>query len=300
MASSTEDKGVLDALAQQLQGMVEPVPWTDDVGKLSHNLMEWAQSTVDRCRFGLFVLTPDDRWGGQVNGNVLLELGLFIARHGLGRAFIVTTPDTPVAPDLAGILTARFDRSLFQTDPSSALRSVVRQVREEIPRRRTLGDEIQGPWMEVKTVGKKEGPYALVCFYFERCELRVKGRSFGKDGVQRLEWPHELNHCWVPKERDEVFHTFDAEYEQGRYRALGVTRFRFEKDRRRGDGYFVVHGAGGIKEGQVNFSLRRVTDELLASCGLPPEFDFDNREACETLIQAVMKSSSPTSRKGRL
>lgn len=298
LASSMKDKPVLSALAEQLKGLVEPIPWTDDIGKLSRNLMEWAQSTVDRCRFGLFVLTSDDRWGGQANGNVLLEFGLFAARHGLGRAFIVTTVETPVAPDLAGILTARFDRAQFEVDPARALAPVVRQVREEIPLRLTLEDEIQGPWIEFKSVGRKEGPYALVNFLFDQGELKLEGRSFGPDGRQRLEWPHELNRCWVPKARDEVFHTFDGEYNQGQHKALGVSRYRFEKDREHGDGYFVVHGAGGIKEGQIGFALQRVTNELLAKLGLPLEFDFGDRKACEALIQAVIKS--PIFRRARV
>ena len=106
VASSARQEPVVQALAAQLEPFAIPDPWVDGQAELGKSVLQWALSKVDGCSYGIFVFAPDERWGGQINGNVLLELGLFIARHGAERCFILRESTVEVPADLRGIITA--------------------------------------------------------------------------------------------------------------------------------------------------------------------------------------------------
>ncbi len=110
VASSARHEAVVQALAAQMEPFAIPDPWVDGQAELGKSVLQWALSKVDGCSYGIFVFVPDERWGGQINGNVLLELGLFIARHGAERCFILREAQVEVPADLRGIITADFRR----------------------------------------------------------------------------------------------------------------------------------------------------------------------------------------------
>jgi hypothetical protein len=290
VASSALHEAVVQALATQMEPFAIPDPWVDGQAELGKSVLQWALSKVDGCSYGVFVFAPDGRWGGQINGNVLLELGLFIARHGAERCFILREASVEVPADLRGIITADYSGEQFAQDPAAALVPAVRKIRSALRRRLTLADEILGLWLEDKAEADSEGRYALVEFRSIKGELKLFGRSYDESGTARLEWPKHVNACSIPTDAREIYHTFDSEYDdnEGEHRSLGVTCFRFHENSTSGDGYFVVHGGGGIRKGRISFKLDRVTPEFSRALGLQPiELSFADRRSCARLVRTV-------------
>src|SRR6476620_4810090 len=166
IAGSSHDEKILDALEDQLKACVTIKKWTDGHKELGRDILEWAISEARQCDFGLFVLTPDSRWGHRPNGNVLLEYGLFAAALGPDRCFILQARNTVIPSDLRGRILADYGAAEFKRNGAAALRPACAAIRGAIKRRRkTLMDEIQGLWLERKTgVEKVEGPLSLVEF----------------------------------------------------------------------------------------------------------------------------------------
>ena len=290
VASSARHEAVVQALAAQMEPFAIPDPWVDGQAELGKSVLQWALSKVDGCSYGIFVFAPDERWGGQINGNVLLELGLFIARHGAERCFILREAQVEVPADLRGIITADFAGEQFAQDAAGALAPAVRKIRSALRRRLTLADEVLGLWLEDKAAADAEGRYALVEFRSVKGELKVFGRSYDEAGTAKLEWPKHVNACSIPTDAREVYHTFDSEYDdsEGEHRSLGVTCFRFHENSTSGDGYFVVHGGGGIRKGRIAFTLDRVTPEFSRTQALQPiELTLADRRGCARLVRAV-------------
>jgi hypothetical protein len=290
IASSSLHEGVVQALARALEAVAVPDPWVDGQSELGKSVLQWALSKVDHCSYGVFVFAPDARWGGQINGNVLLELGMFIARHGAERCFILREAAVDVPADLRGIITADFSLAEFGADPVAALAPALRKVRAALRRRLTLADEVLGLWLEDKSAADAEGRFALVEFRIVKGELKVMGRSYDETGTARVEWPKHVNTCSIPTAAREIYHTFDSEYDDGSagHRSLGVTCYRFHEDSASGDGYFVVHGGGGIRTGRISFTLDRITQDFARGVGLQSaEFGLADRRACVRLVKAV-------------
>jgi hypothetical protein len=291
VASSARHEPVVQALAAQLEPFAIPDPWVDGQAELGKSVLQWALSKVDGCSCGIFVFAPDERWGGQINGNVLLELGLFIARHGAERCFILRESAVEVPADLRGIITADFSGEHFAQDAQAALAPALRKIRSALRRRLTLADEVLGLWLEDKAAADAEGRYALVDFRSIKGELKVFGRSYDETGTARLEWPKHVNACSIPTDAREVYHTFDSEYDDSEgdeHRSLGVTCYRFHENSTTGDGYFVVHGGGGIRKGRIAFKLDRVTPEFGNALGLQAaDIALADRRTCARLVRAV-------------
>lgn len=290
VAGSSRDAAVVETLAGSLGGALEVRPWVEGQAELGRDILEWAISEARRCDFGLFVLAPDSRWGRQPNGNVLLEYGLFAAALGPDRCFILKETGTKLPSDLGGRIIAKYDAGQFRKRGAAALDKACEEVRGALRRRRSLADEVQGLWLERKRdVGKAEGPLSLVQFEVRGGTARVRGRSYNRKSVARVNWPDELNVCWLRPGRDELFHMFDAKYgKSDSHSALGVTLFRFRPDREKGRGHFVVHGSGDIKKGAVEFDLERITPEYLRRLGLDPApFSLEQEERCTELIRVL-------------
>lgn len=290
VASSAMHEAVVQSLSAQLAPFAIPDPWVDGQAELGKSVLQWALSKVDACSYGVFVFASDARWGGQINGNVLLELGLFIARHGAERCFILRESSVEVPADLRGIITADYAGEQFVQDPAAALAPAIRKIRTALRRRLTLADEVLGLWLEDKAAADTEGRYALVEFRSVKGELKVFGRSYDELGTARLEWPKHVNACSIPTDAREVYHTFDSEYDDsdGEHRSLGVTCYRFHEDSASGDGYFVVHGGGGIRKGRIAFTLDRVTPEFCNALGLQlTDLALSDRRICVRVVKAV-------------
>jgi len=291
IASSSRDAKIVDALDGLLKERATVRKWIEGHEELGRDILEWAISEAQQCDFGLFVVSPDSRWGHKPNGNVLLECGLFIGNLGPDRCFILKTKGQEVPSDLKGRILAQYDAKEFERDGAAALEQACVAILGAVERRtKTLIDEIRGLWLERKDVGEAEGPFSLVEFDVKAGAPKVRGRSYDRDGVERVNWPNELSVCWIPPGRDELYHMFDARYgKTDRESALGVSVFKFLPNRQDGRGYYVVHGSGEIQEGAIRFELPRITKEYLGRLGLDPSpIALDDHGRCAALIRTLL------------
>lgn len=73
--------------------------WNDDPAFLGTHTLNWLVHRLDQYDFAVMVFTPDDtsisrgQTGGSVRDNVLFELGLFMARLGPERTYVVYDQD---------------------------------------------------------------------------------------------------------------------------------------------------------------------------------------------------------------
>ena len=290
IASSTRDAKILDALDERLRDSVTVKKWIEGYEELGRDVLEWAISEAHQCDFGLFIVSPDSRWGRKPNGNVLLELGLFIGTLGPDRCFILKTRDQEIPSDLKGRILAQYDPAEFERGGAAALEQACVAILGAVKRRKkTLLDDIRGLWLETKDVGEAEGPFSLVEFDVTAGAPKVRGRSYDRSGIERVNWPNELSECWVPPGREELYHMFDAKYgTTDRESALGVSVFKFRPNRQDGKGYYVVHGSGEIQEGAIRFVLQKITTEYLSRLGLDPSpLTLDDNDRCAALIRKL-------------
>jgi Predicted nucleotide-binding protein containing TIR-like domain len=137
IGSSTEGRGLCDALVTLLTDKIEVVPWyiSFSAGQTAVEALLEVVATHD---FGAFVLSPDD--GAEVRGstvvlprdNVLFEAGMFMAVHGPHRTFLVrpTTPNFHLLSDVNGITAISYDPNASSMDIAAT--PVSRRIREAI------------------------------------------------------------------------------------------------------------------------------------------------------------------------
>ena len=116
IGSSQEGLPIAKAIQANLDYYCETTVWSQGVFGLGGGTLEMLVDRLDDFDFACLVLTPDDliksRKGPSPSprDNVLLELGLFIARLGRNRTFIVydRTASLRLPSDLAGVTAATF------------------------------------------------------------------------------------------------------------------------------------------------------------------------------------------------
>lgn len=110
------------AIQARLEDVAEPVHWTQGIFQLSRSTFESLFQSLDKFDFAVLVLTPNDilNLRGQeftvARDNVILELGLFLARLGPERTFFVVPRNAEnfhLPTDLVGMTAATYvaDRS---------------------------------------------------------------------------------------------------------------------------------------------------------------------------------------------
>lgn len=300
IASSSRDEKLLDALKAQLDDHAAVKRWTTEGrADLGRDILDWAVQESRTRQFGLFLLTPDDQWGLQSNGNVLFELGLFVGAVGPERSLIVTPrpvePQKSVVPtDLRGRIAAEFDAEAFARDGAAALEAPCRKIIETLRHRLrdSLVDRVRGLWLEEKLEAQDpEGVYSLVQFDAEGVEPVVRGRSYRPDGSRFVDWPGPLSQCRPSPQGSELVHVFDAKL--GHFAtALGVSVFRFDVGEQTGGGYYIVQGGAPIQTGVIDFRLRRVTHDFAHGLGLDRAPASLDDERCDALITALTQRLS--------
>jgi hypothetical protein len=116
VGSSLEGLQIAKAIQANLDQDCETTVWSQGVFGLGEGTLETLVDRLDDFDFASLVLTPDDliksRKGSSPTprDNVLFELGLFIARLGRKRTFIVydRTASLRLPSDLAGVTSATF------------------------------------------------------------------------------------------------------------------------------------------------------------------------------------------------
>jgi predicted nucleotide-binding protein len=138
IASAGESLKVANAIQANLDHDAECTVWNQGVMRLARNTMENLAEQLGKSDFGIFVFNADDvvltrgKKHAVARDNVILELGLFAGRLGLGRTFIVKPRgvDIKLPSDLLGITPADYDRD--RDDLQAALGSACTAIREEL------------------------------------------------------------------------------------------------------------------------------------------------------------------------
>jgi hypothetical protein len=179
IASSSQHEAVLDALATAISGFAIFEKWTTSKGDMSQFTLESVTGRAYKCDFGIFILARDSRWGEQINGNVLMELGFFLALRKRENTLLLRRSDTDLPADLLGLITATYDGREFADAPARALEDARRTISRAIHERKTLADEVEGLWIEKKTAAaKQDETYSLVSFTKKDGQLKVRGRAY--------------------------------------------------------------------------------------------------------------------------
>jgi predicted nucleotide-binding protein len=99
VGSSSESRGIAEAILENLEGKVEITCWYHDFYKPTSSVFDDLLEQIGGFDFGIFIFAPDDvveirqHSAGSVRDNVLFELGLFLGILGKERVFIVAHPD---------------------------------------------------------------------------------------------------------------------------------------------------------------------------------------------------------------
>src|SRR5437868_5662307 len=116
IGSSTEGLVVAKAIAANLPPEMNCRVWSEDIFLPGRTYLETLEKVLDEMDYAILVATPDDMLtkrdvaGYSMRDNVLLELGLFMARLGRRRTYLVSSRDNPIhiPSDLLGLTTISY------------------------------------------------------------------------------------------------------------------------------------------------------------------------------------------------
>lgn len=139
IASAGENLDVANAIQSNLDFDAYCTVWNQGVVRLARGTMESLAEQLDKSDFGVFVFNADDVLTSRgeehavARDNVVLELGFFAGRLGLGRTFIVKPRgvDIKLPSDLLGITVADYDPNHTGT-LQAALGNACGKIRSEL------------------------------------------------------------------------------------------------------------------------------------------------------------------------
>lgn len=122
IGSSSEGLIVANAIQAHLADVTDCQVWTEGVFLPGRTFIETLESMLDSVDYAVLVATPDDMLKKRdveslsMRDNVLLELGLFMAKLGRTRTYLASPKDTTIhiPSDLLGLTTVSY------VSPSSA------------------------------------------------------------------------------------------------------------------------------------------------------------------------------------
>jgi len=116
IGSSSEGLIVAEAIKANLKDTTNCQIWTEGVFLPGKTVVETLEAMLDRVDYAILVATPDDKLTKRdienfsMRDNVLLELGMFMAKLGRSRAYLVSPEDKPIhiPSDLLGVTTVKY------------------------------------------------------------------------------------------------------------------------------------------------------------------------------------------------
>jgi len=143
IGSSGEGLDIAFALQENLENDAEVTVWTQDIFEPSRFTLESLIAALDRCSFGVFVLSPDDSLtmrGEQFNvarDNVIFELGLFVGRLGRERSYVLMPrgQELHIPSDLLGVNPLWFNPNRQDGNLRAALGPSCNTLRKALKRR---------------------------------------------------------------------------------------------------------------------------------------------------------------------
>lgn len=143
VGSSTEGLEIARAVRRNLEDAADVNLWNEgELFALSRTMIESLEGLSTIFDFAVLILTPDDlirSRGTEEFGprdNVILELGMMIARIGRYRTFIVRprSPSFKLPSDLSGMVTAEYDPTRAKGDPEGSVGVACDRIRRAIQR----------------------------------------------------------------------------------------------------------------------------------------------------------------------
>ena len=138
IGSSSEGLLVANAIRAHLLDATECHIWTEGVFLPGRTFIETLESMLDRVDYAILVASPDDMLRKRdvdsfsMRDNVLLELGLFMAKLGRARTYLVSPKDTPIhiPSDLLGVTTVSYISPFSADDAIQALKEPCAKIKE--------------------------------------------------------------------------------------------------------------------------------------------------------------------------
>ncbi len=130
VGSSTEALDVAYAIQENLEHDAEVTVWPQGIFDLSRPAIASLVNELAKSDFGVFVFSPDDRIRLRkqafkaIRDNVIFELGLFAARLGIDRTFIIIPDDAKdlhIPTDLTGVTPGKYDANRQDNNLQAAL-----------------------------------------------------------------------------------------------------------------------------------------------------------------------------------
>ncbi|EAZ91898.1 TIR domain-containing protein [Crocosphaera chwakensis] len=160
IGSSFEGLDVAYAAQKNLDHTGEVTVWNQGIFELSSNTLDDLVNSLDKFDFAIFVFSPDDishireQKYQAVRDNVIFELGLFIAKLGKRRCFILMPrgiKDFRLPSDLLGVTPATYDNSRQDNNLLAALGPACFDISKAINKLGSLQQEINIEKAEVIT-----------------------------------------------------------------------------------------------------------------------------------------------------
>ncbi len=119
VGSSTEGLPIAKAIESQLSEVTDVLIWTEGVFLPGHTYVETLEKLIEEVDYAVLIASPDDLLvkrdveNFSMRDNVLLELGLFMAKLGRHRTYLITPRNLSIhiPTDLLGVKTVSFDLS---------------------------------------------------------------------------------------------------------------------------------------------------------------------------------------------
>lgn len=116
IGSSSEGLIIANAIRANLIDVTNCQIWTEGIFLPGRTFIETLESILDRVDYAILVASPDDMLKKRevesfsMRDNVLLELGLFMAKLGRTRTYLFSPSDTPIhiPSDLLGLTTVSY------------------------------------------------------------------------------------------------------------------------------------------------------------------------------------------------
>lgn len=137
IGSSSEGLLIADAIKSNLADVTECRIWTEGVFLPGRTFIETLEKLLDEVDYAILVATPDDPLTKRdvehlsMRDNVLLELGLFMAKLGRTRTYLVSPIDKPIhiPSDLLGITTVTYPYPDDAADTVEALQAPCQEIK---------------------------------------------------------------------------------------------------------------------------------------------------------------------------
>jgi hypothetical protein len=138
IGSSSEGLIVANAIRAHLRGVTDCQIWTEGVFLPGRTFIETLESILDRVDYAILVASPDDMLRQRdvesfsMRDNVLLELGLFMAKLGRTRTYLVSPRDTPIhiPSDLLGLTTVNYNLPPCSDEAAASLQDPCEKIKE--------------------------------------------------------------------------------------------------------------------------------------------------------------------------